>query len=521
MAKPFGPHRRLQVESLEDRSLPASGVSSVLSRGVLTVTGTDAADKITIRQTAAHNVSVIGNGVTRSFSGVNSVSVDGRGGNDTITMDTRYTDAHRITPLNATLNGGAGNDTLIGGSGNDTLNGGAGTNKLDGGAGKNALTGGTGTGGVTTVLNRGVLSITGTNAADKVTIRQTAAHTVSVNANGGTKTFGGVNSVRVDGRGGNDTITMDTSYTDARHITPLNATLNGGDGNDTLNGGSGNDTLNGGAGNDTLNAGKGTDTFNGGGGFNVYKDDFSGTNISQERPNANNVMQGQSGTCVILSSLAAVTASGTNLASRIQKVGTNDYSVPLFRQGVGWIKQTVHFDGTWTDNDPMIANPNDAWVVIYQRAFLQEMKVNWNDTNSNGWASKYGDKYQVANAGLIALTGKGIWHSDAIRAGQSATGSGITAAALGTTALTSADMTAMKTALAGKHPVIALTKNTNLSSYGLVTDHAYTVLSMTGTTVTIRNPWGTDGPKTQGADDGVITLSSSVFSAVMQGFCVA
>src|SRR5436305_1223555 len=83
----------------------------------------------------------------------------------------------------------------------------------------------------------------------------------------------------------------------------------------------------------------------------------------------------------------AVTANGTNLAARIQKVGANLYTVPLYRPGTGWIRQTVYFDGTWTDNDPMIVNRNDAWVVIYQRAFLQEMGVNWSDANVGGWTS--------------------------------------------------------------------------------------------------------------------------------------
>jgi len=143
MAKPFGPHRRLQVESLEDRSLP-SGVVSSLSRGILSVIGTDSADTIVVRQTAAHSVNVTANGVTRSYAGVNLVQVDGRGGNDRITMDTSATDAHRVPPLNARLYGGDGNDVLIAGSGNDILVGGAGNDTLIGGDGRDILIGGLG-----------------------------------------------------------------------------------------------------------------------------------------------------------------------------------------------------------------------------------------------------------------------------------------------------------------------------------------------------------------------------------------
>jgi hypothetical protein len=373
--------------------------------------------------------------------------------------------------------------------------------------------------GISSSLGGGVLTLMGTSAADTIVIRQTAAHAVTVTANGAAKSYTGVNLISVYGQAGNDKITVDDSATDAKKIAALNTRLDGGDGNDTLTGGSGNDLMVGGAGNDTLSGGKGNDTLSGGTGFNIYKDDFSGVTINREIASDKDVFQGQSGTCVILSSLAAVTADGTNLAARITKVGTNLYSVPLYRPGTGWITQTVSFDGTWTDNDPKISSPGDAWVVIYQRAFLQEMKVNWNDTNSNGWASKYGDKFQIANAGLIALTGRGTWHADTSTARGGASPTSTAAVAPGGGSAT--ELAALKSALASKKPAIALTKNMNLSGYGLVTDHAYTILAVSGTTVTLRNPWGTDGPKVQGANDGVITISWSVFSTVMQGFCVA
>src|SRR5947199_380285 len=80
------------------------------------------------------------------------------------------------------------------------------------------------------------------------------------------------------------------------------------------------------------------------------------TTINKKIASDKDVFQRQSGTCVILSSLSAVTADGTNLAARITKIGSNSYSVPLYRSGTGWIRQTVTFDGSWTDNDPMINN---------------------------------------------------------------------------------------------------------------------------------------------------------------------
>jgi hypothetical protein len=377
--------------------------------------------------------------------------------------------------------------------------------------------------GITSSLSStGLLTVIDTVKSDTVVVRQTAAHAVTVTGAGTTKSFTGVNLISVDGQGGSERISMDTSVTDRVHITPINATLRGDAGNNIMSGGSGTDSLIGGPGNDTLLAGMGNDNFNGGGGFDVFRDDFTGVDVTKAKASDADVAQGQSGTCVILSSLAAVTADGTNLAARITKVGTNEYSVPLYRAGTGWIKQTVYFDGTWTDNDPMINTRADAWVVIYQRAFLQEMGVNWNDTNSNGWATKYGSNYQVANAGLIALTGMGTWYAavavaPAGGASPTTTPAGVSAAA----GANATDLSTLKTAVAGKQPVIALTKNMDLSQYGLVTDHAYTVLAVSGTTVTLRNPWGTDGPTVQGANDGIFTISWSVFSSVMQGFCVA
>jgi hypothetical protein len=105
------------------------------------------------------------------------------------------------------------------------------------------------------------------------------------------------------------------------------------------------------------------------------------------------------------------------------------------------------------------------------------------------------------------LTGHGSWHADTPVASHGG------ASALGTPTGTSTppganatDLATLKAAIAGKRPAIALTKNMSLSPYGLVSDHAYTVLAVNGTTVTLRNPWGTDGPKVQGANDGVITV---------------
>lgn len=228
--------------------------------------------------------------------------------------------------------------------------------------------------------------------------------------------------------------------------------------------------------------------------------------VQSARPSLDDVNQGRAGTCVVLASLAAVEASGVNLASRIAPRGNNQYAVPLYRPGTGWITQTVYYDGTWTANDPAPHGAGDFWVLLYQRAFLQEMGVNWADPDSAHWGDKYGNTFRQIDKALLALTGQANWDGN------------------GT-------LSDLQQAAAGNHPTIALSHNTgdvpglNLAALGVVSGHAYTVLGVrtdrAGTWVTLRNPWGTDGPKVQGADDGIIELSWGVFSAVMQGYVVA
>jgi hypothetical protein len=126
------------------------------------------------------------------------------------------------------------------------------------------------------------------------------------------------------------------------------------------------------------------------------------------------------------------------------------------------------------------------------------MGVDWHDPDQSQWAARYGNNYQQADSALVALTGTAVWHDGA---------NGLT------------------TTPAGPLPTIALTKDMDLSAYGLIDGHAYTVLGVTGgpggTKVVLRNPWGSDGPVQQGANDGIVTISGDVFGRVMQGFAVA
>jgi Ca2+-binding RTX toxin-like protein len=163
------------------------------------------------------------------------------------------------------LDGGVGNDILLGSVGNDTLLGGEnddvllglfGTDTLDGGAGDNILIqdGGQAT--------SGIVSIFGDDLDNTITLSRDAAGNILSN---GVPIPGAtiVNTVliRVFGRGGNDTITLN----EASGALPA-AWLFGGSGSDTVTGGNGNDLIFGGTGNDALLGKGGFDLIFGGAG---------------------------------------------------------------------------------------------------------------------------------------------------------------------------------------------------------------------------------------------------------------
>jgi hypothetical protein len=110
----------------------------------------------------------------------------------------------------------------------------------------------------------GLLSVTGDNADDAITVNRDAAGQILING-GATPvqeaqpTLTNTTEIDVFGGNGNDTISLDNVAPPAGQALPP-AHLFGGNGNDTLIGGAGNDTLFGGNGNDTVIGGKGSDT---------------------------------------------------------------------------------------------------------------------------------------------------------------------------------------------------------------------------------------------------------------------
>lgn len=186
---------------------------ATLANGVLTLTGTAAADKIGLVQSGS-SLTVGLNGATQTFSlnSISSVVVQAGEGNDVV-------DASTLT-RSMYVNAGPGFDNVVGGLGNDTLSGGAQSDTLTGNTGDDVLNG-----------NGGNNLLVGNGGYDRL-----------YSADGSQDTMiGGSNADRFFGGNGNDSMI-------------------GGPGNDKMYANAGNDTLIGGEGVDIVNGGPGTDT---------------------------------------------------------------------------------------------------------------------------------------------------------------------------------------------------------------------------------------------------------------------
>jgi hypothetical protein len=128
----------------------AAAVKAVLKRQTLTVTGTTAADAITVRLRAGDPNTIeidVGADGTAEFAfdrqKLTKIVVNGTGGADLITASTvngAFTDTEATT-----LDGGGGGDLLLGANGPETLRGGSGNDFLDGNIGLDVVDGGDGT----------------------------------------------------------------------------------------------------------------------------------------------------------------------------------------------------------------------------------------------------------------------------------------------------------------------------------------------------------------------------------------
>jgi RTX calcium-binding nonapeptide repeat (4 copies) len=234
--------------SATDRTSRSGGAT--LQNGLLTVDGTNADDKITLRLQAANVQVDFGDDGTADFSfpaaDVTAIDVNAGNGDDTVRVD-ETTAAFTIpTTLdggngNDNLTGGSGDDTLLAGNGDDVLNGGAGTDTLQGGNGNDTIDGNRGNdpefggnGDDTFVWNPGEGSdtIEGQNGNDTLLFNgAAAAENVVLSANGNRLTFfrnvanitmdtAGVEQVVFNALGGADNVTVnDLTGTHVKNVS--------------------------------------------------------------------------------------------------------------------------------------------------------------------------------------------------------------------------------------------------------------------------------------------------------------
>jgi hypothetical protein len=363
-----------------------------------------------------------------------------------------------------------------------------------------------------TFYSNGVLAIVGTSSSDRTYVQQSGSQ-ISVNNGQSIIPINGayawvnsayVSGVVVDAGAGDDVVSL-TSATGANALR-VPGTIYGGTGNDILIGGLGANTINGGGGQDRMTSA---------GGSTTYSEPYSASSpvINGARPE--DIQQGpNSGSCVLLATIASAAAQGTNLASRISYLGGTQYSVQLYNPStLAPTKVTVSFDGTWHSgpwngtlssemaNDPMEAVSGEFWTILYQRAYLQLM------SNLYPGTQQYANP-QNATAAVTGRTSGSLVNS----------GSGF-----GT-----ADLQAMAQALSLGHVVVAGTGPAATAVDPMLkTAHAYTVISVftSGSTtyVRLRNPWGVDGLQASrdGADDGYITLTWASFRLAFSSITAA
>lgn len=372
----------------------------------------------------------------------------------------------------------------------------------------------------TATLDNGMLTILGTNKADTITLKQTAT---KITISGVAESFpiSKVSSIMIKGLDGNDRIdafAMNLSCTmyggsgdDFIIGSGVTDVIFGEKGNDRLFGKYGNDVLYGGEGNDLLFGNQGTDTLFGESGNDFMDDgnpavaepinggtgmDWNADVVALAGTTMSDVNQTAAPSCGFLSSLQGLANNGYDFTKNIKyngyrTDGTPSYQVKLFSNNA-WKWHTVDFTGSLTATDTTPAVEGESWVILLQRAWIQQQ-----GNGGRCWPHE----------AILALTGS--------------------AAKASRYQVVDSDFSAIQTALAGNKLVVSGTHNQGLSTTKLVVNHAYTVIGTTGfkidflnidtRLVMLRNPWGHDGGTGDSQpQDGIIILSWKDFQTSMK-----
>jgi Ca2+-binding RTX toxin-like protein len=214
--------------------LKKDGVKAKIQKHVLTVTGSNNDDSITLGLAPGDSGTLqidTGDHVLRfNRDQFVAIVVDARDGNDTVKIDETggvFTDT-----VPTTLNGGDGDDTLQGGSGNETLDGGHGDDLIDGNRGADVALMGAGDDTFKWDPGDGSDTVDGQDGTDTMVFNgANAAERIELSANGNRLRFtrdvanitmdtDGVESVLFNALGGADVVTVnDLSATDVKNVS--------------------------------------------------------------------------------------------------------------------------------------------------------------------------------------------------------------------------------------------------------------------------------------------------------------
>lgn len=184
---------------------------------------------------------------------------------------------------------------------------------------------------------------------------------------------------------------------------------------------------------------------------------------------SSDVLTGTGNDCVFASTIAAEVLSGGQVGIRYNS-SANQYQAKLYNERLiaSWID--VPFDGTVYEDDLQPADSNELWAMMMNRA---------ND------ALAYGNF--LLTSAMARLTGVQPSEFNPYPTSR-------LQAEMIRNALTQGRAVTAGTIDASSHPTITLN-----SQYGIVRDHAYTVMGIElpatgtdGTWITLRNPWGRD-----------------------------
>ncbi len=219
------------------------------------------------------------------------------------------------------------------------------------------------------------------------------------------------------------------------------------------------------------------------------------------------VIQGESDTCAITSTLSAVALSNFDLADNIEFVsqtspGNDLYQVLLYKQGTDGNFHPIlfqePFNGTINPSDASSTDSQEFWPTLFQRAFLSLESSVGQDYHSsvNAFEALTGDPARlITGSAFTAITP--AWIQQQINAGTPMT--------VGT--------------INQGNPYTLDPAN------GIIGDHDYTVVgisipasgNLNDVELTLRNPWGTDTTPSYYSSDGSTTLDPQQWSAYQRG----